>query len=94
MEINRNQYFMAGIVILLLGIQLRMVESYVLNEQATKILVEKFGESEVQKAGLSLFGAAPIARKVIHPPEWAGWLLMSVGSVLILHALAMQKPGG
>jgi hypothetical protein len=28
MEINRNQYFMAGVIVLLLGIQLRVVEYY------------------------------------------------------------------
>ena len=38
MEINRNQWFMIGLVILALGIQFRMVQSFVLNEKATEIL--------------------------------------------------------
>jgi hypothetical protein len=37
-------------------------------------------------------GAGP--KKVIQPPEWLGWCMMSIGGVLILHSLAMRKPGG
>jgi hypothetical protein len=33
-EINRNQYFLAGLVVLALGLQLRAVETYVLNESS------------------------------------------------------------
>ena len=35
MEMNRNQYLMLGIVVLLLGVQFRMIESFVLNAEAT-----------------------------------------------------------
>jgi hypothetical protein len=31
MEINRNQYFLAGIVLLFVGIQFRLVDSVTLN---------------------------------------------------------------
>ena len=41
MEINRNQYFMIGLVILLLGLQIRMVETYVLNERCSKFIAER-----------------------------------------------------
>jgi hypothetical protein len=33
------------------------------------------------------------ARKVISPPDWIGWSLISIGSVLILHSWGMKKPG-
>jgi hypothetical protein len=36
-------------------------------------------------------GAGP--KKVVQPPEWLGWCLMSIGGVLVLHSLAMRKPG-
>ena len=36
----------------------------------------------------------PTPRRTIHPPEWIGYALLSVGSVLVLHSLAMKKPGG
>jgi hypothetical protein len=92
MEFNRNHYFMAGVVLLLLGIQLRMVDSYVLNEESTRLLNAR---SEASIANIRpLFQAVVPTRKVIKPPESLGWALMSIGSVLILHALAMKGPGG
>jgi hypothetical protein len=94
MELNRNHYFMAGMVLLLLGIQLRLVDSYVLNEESTRILTprpETVGMASLRPIFQAV--AAP-SRKVIKPPESLGWALMSIGSVLILHALAMKGPGG
>lgn len=93
MELNRNQYFFMGLVILLLGLQVRMVNAYVLNEDATRFLAEKF-HKPVEGQTLSLIAQSTPARKVVEPPEWLGWCLMSVGAVLILHSLAMPKPGG
>ena len=94
-ELNRNQYFFLGVVILLIGLQLRMVSSYVLTDEATRFLAEhtnKSGTSATMVSFTSDMGTLP--NKVINPPEWLGWCLMSVGSVLILHSLAMKKPGG
>ena len=43
----------------------------------------------------TLFASAPLApNHRIHPPNWLGWSLISVGSVLILYSLALKKPGG
>jgi len=94
MEINRNHYFIVGIIVLLLGIQLRAVHTYELNEQTTQFLAKRSGKT--QAAGNLLFTSAQMtgARKTIEPPEWIGWMLVSIGSVLILHSLAMKKPGG
>ncbi len=36
MEFDRNRYFMIGILLFLLGMQFRMVESFVLNETSTR----------------------------------------------------------
>ncbi len=95
MELNRNQYFFLGIIILLMGMQLRMVSAFVLTQDATRFLAERTRSSETEGTLVSFssdLGALP--QKVIHPPEWLGWCLMSVGAVLILHSLAMKKPGG
>jgi hypothetical protein len=93
MELNRNQYFFMGLVVLLLGVQIRMVSSYTLTHEATKFLAERTSSAadSTMMALTSDLGAGP--KKVIHPPEWLGWCLISVGSVLILHSLAMKRPG-
>ena len=94
MELNRNQYLFLGIVILLMGVQFRMVSAYVLTEDATRFLAERSISSGSDTALVSLsndLGALP--NKVIRPPEWLGWCLISVGAVLMLHSLAMPTPG-
>jgi hypothetical protein len=99
MDLNRYHFFILGVVVLLAGIQLRFVDSYVLNEPTTKFLAEKFGTPQ-QNAGsqtmipsLELAGpgtSAPL--RTIKPPLWLSWALISLGSVLILHSLALRKP--
>lgn len=93
MELNRNQWFFIGIVVVLLGIQFRMVKEYVLTPEATRFLAERTAtDSEATMLNLaSDLGAGP--QKIIHPPEWLGWCSVSVGTVFILHSLAMRKPG-
>ena len=97
MEINRNQYFMAGLVLLFLGIQFHMVDAYVLNEKASQRLAERMTKSDSGEgpASQSFTQAAAMAipHHTVKPPEWLGWAFISVGSVLMLHSLAMQRPG-
>ena len=87
---------MIGLVVLLLGLQFRMVSSYVLNEEATKFLAERAGKTTQTDTAFPFDTLAdtPTAapRKVIQPPDWSGWCLMSVGSVMILQSLVMKKP--
>ncbi|HEV3344751.1 MAG TPA: hypothetical protein VG125_30525 [Pirellulales bacterium] len=94
MEFNRNHYFMAGVVLLLLGIQLRLVDSYVLNEESTRMFNARSEGVSLTSIRPLLQSVSPPSRKVVKPPESLGWALMSIGSVLILHALAMKGPGG
>jgi len=95
MELNRNHYFLVGLVILLIGIQFRMVDNYVLNENTSRFLAERFAPGQDGALRVPAFLAAngPTPRKVVRPPQWLGWAAMSVGSVLILHSLAMKRPG-
>ena len=96
-EINRNQYFMVGLVLLFLGIQFRAVDTFVLNEQSTQFMTKRFG-TPAQKtisAPFLMVGAPHVGpRKVVRPPDWIGWALISIGAVLILHSLAMKRPDG
>jgi hypothetical protein len=95
MEINRNQWFVIGIVVFLMGMQLRAVSAFWLNEEATRFLAEQSSETTpAERSFLTLASAVPTApRKMIQPPDWAGWCLVSIGAVVILQSLAMRKPG-
>ncbi len=94
MQFNRNQWFLAGIVILLLGIQLRYVETFVLNERTTQFLAQRMKDADFvasNDVGTSLAATSPVAKKPITPPRWLGWSFVSIGSVVLLHSLAMKK---
>ena len=96
MDINRNQVLLAGLVVLALGIQLLLVESYVLTPEFTQFLAEKTDHPVAAVNGtLAAFttSGAPAAKKTFQPPDWIGWALVSMGSVLILHSMSMKRPG-
>jgi len=93
MDLNRNQFFFIGLVVLLLGLQVRYVSAYVLNPQATQFLAERTGQGPSSTNGVfAVMGDSAAPRKVLQPPEWLSWCLISIGSVLCLHALAMPRP--
>lgn len=92
---NRNQVFLVGMVLLLVGIQFHYVDSFVLTPKATKLLAEQTNHpvAAASNAMESLTGSqAMLPPKIVQPPEWLGWFLMSVGSVLVLHSWTMTKP--
>ena len=94
MEINRNQWFLAGLVLLLLGLQFRMIDSFVLTPELTKFLADRT-ERPVAAANQTfgtLMRAEAVPPKTVQPPEWFSWALVSVGAVLILHSLSMKRP--
>lgn len=95
MDITRNQYFFAGLLCLLLGGQFRMVDSFELTPDFTQFLAERTGHplASVSAATQTLTHAEePPTIKIIHPPDWLGWSLISLGSVLVLHSWGMKKP--
>lgn len=96
MKLNRNHYFAAGVLLLLTGLQFRLVDSVVLNEQTSQFMAQRFSNAPQGPAagyGTSLFASAMPSRRTLKPPRWLGLSLLSVGSVLALHSLAMRKPG-
>jgi hypothetical protein len=91
MEFNRNQFFMIGVLLVLLGVQFRLVESATLNEKTTQFLAAHSGAAA---SGFMAVMPGSVGHKVIQPPQWLGWAFISIGAVCILHSLAMKKPGG
>ena len=99
---DRNQFFMAGLIVLFLGLQLRYVDSYVLTDDCTKFLAKRFakktkiGKTASQFPSLFNTTRAPevTMRKTVQPPNWLGWALLSAGAVMILQSFAMPRPSG
>ena len=94
MEWDRNRYFAFGVVLFFLGIQFRMVESFVLSEQSTRALHRFAKQSQIaSNDGLTdvYMSVAQTPKKIIQPPPWLGWALITAGGVIGLHALAMPK---
>jgi hypothetical protein len=96
MDINRNQYFLAGLVLIFLGIEFQRVDTLVLTPECTRLLGEGNNHPAVAASNLlgPLVGAEnQVTPKTIRLPEALSWGLLSAGAVLVLHSLAMKKPG-
>ncbi len=95
MELNRNHYLTIGLVVLALGIQFRRVESFVLTPEATKFIAKRLhSEPTVTTTFVpSLATDPPPEKRVIKPPRWLGWAMVSGGAVLSLYSLVLPKPG-
>lgn len=100
MELNRNHFFLLGVVLILLGIQFRYVSAIVLNDKASQFVASKMKSAPTPVANrpslTTNMMASPVmpSRRTIELPRWLGYSLISVGTVLVLHAVAMNKPSG
>ncbi len=88
---NRNHYMALGTILLLAGITIFKIEGITLTEDTTKFLAQ---QAEDNKPGESLFLEAVPVKKTVAIPAWPRFLCLSLGGILMLHAIAMQKPGG
>lgn len=83
----------AGVLLLLVGLQLRAVETFELSPGATRQLAALVGPSPDTPRGairqLVIDTAQP--RHRITPPSWLGWTLLSAGGVLTAHRLMQRK---
>ena len=95
MDITRSQFFFVGLVLLFLGVQFRMIETITLTPEFTRFLAERTEHPAVAAVNTvdALAGTeTSIPPKTFPPPDWLGWSLVSLGSVLVLHSLAMPRP--
>ena len=94
MDIDRNRYFMFGVILFLLGLQFRLVDSFVLNESSTRAL-HKFAQSskiaDSSNVATNLYMDVGSPRKNIKPPNWVGFVLLTVGGVMSLHAMVLPR---
>ena len=95
-RLNRNHLLLAGVVALVLGLQFRLVRTFVLNEPSANFLAEKFQsvkDNSAQDFYVRAMGT-PQKYREINPPKWLGYVCLSIGAVFVLQSLAMRKPGG
>ena len=80
LQFTRNQYFMVGLLLLLIGAQFRLIDSVVLTEKSARFVVEKFGPQPlmVVEPLMQVAAITPIAPgKIIRPPTWVGWFSLA-----------------
>jgi len=92
LAMNRNHFFMIGIVILFVGIQFRVVDKFVLNEPVSEFVAKRIKKDDKPAFFTTSLFDSSTPREVIQPPRWLGWAMVSVGGVIVLYALAMPKP--
>ncbi len=82
----RSIFFATGLFVLLCGAACLMVDRVVLN----------IDEKPVREPGFRGFFSSGSSerKKVIDPPDWAAFSLMSIGSVTMLYAVALPKKNG
>lgn len=93
---SRERLLIIGIVILLLGIQFRRVETFVFNKPASAFIEKKI-TSKLRKDSVTSYTAysdwsgTDVAMKSVEPPVWIGWSLVSVGAVMVLTSPCYRK---
>lgn len=86
--------FALGVIILTIGVQLRVVDTFVLNEEATKVVNKRLIRQpapEVSQASFSdpYFTPPPVepaplpTKRSISPPRWLANAFISIGAILI-----------
>lgn len=97
MSLYRNRYFLSGILLILLGLQFRRVESFTLNEQSTRFLAKVTKTPIVDNSttlGSIFEPVTPKPRKQVSPPRWLGLSMIAVGAVITFHSFSIPKHDG
>lgn len=97
MSFYRNRYFLGGILLILLGLQFRRVESFVLNEKTTRIVAKMTNTPLVDNSttvGAMIEPVTPTPRKRITPPRWLGLSMIAAGCVITFHSFSIPRHGG
>jgi len=93
MDIDRNRYFMFGVILFLLGLQFRLVDSFVLNENSTRTLQRFAQRANIADTNMAtnVYMQVATPKKSFRPPSWVGFVLLTVGGVMSLHAMVLPR---
>lgn len=81
----RSTFFAAGLFVALCGASILFVD---------KVQLKMPGDPKQEpgfRGFLSRVSTQPPRRKIIDPPDWAAFSLMSLGAVTMLYAVALPK---
>lgn len=79
----RSCFFSVGLFVTLWGAALLFVDKLILTEQ---------NDVQPERGISAMFSSVtPERQKVVDPPDWAAFSLMSVGAVTMLYAVALPK---
>ena len=82
---NRNHYMAIGTVVLLFGLTLYRLENVTLTMEATTVIAQQL--EEVPEGGV----VSPSSKRTITIPAWVCFSTISLGAILMLHAIGMGK---
>ncbi len=94
MSFYRNRYFFGGILLILMGLQFRRVESFVLNESTTRFVAKMTSTPLADNStamGAFFAPVIPKPQKKVTPPRWMALSMIAVGCVISFHALSIPK---
>ena len=94
MSLYRNRYFLAGVLLVLLGVQFRMVDSFVLNEPTTRAIARVSKSTPVadhSTVSNFMMSVHPKPMKRVTPPRWLGLAMITLGAVISCHALVIPR---
>ncbi|GAB6167255.1 hypothetical protein JCM19992_32550 [Thermostilla marina] len=96
MQLSRHHYFVAGVLLLFFGLEVKFLDSVVLTPEATKILAEKTGHpvAATSEAVSAATGSPlPTPPFKFQPPDWLAHCALSVASVLLLYSWLLPRTG-
>jgi len=82
---------MFGVILFLLGLQFRLVDSFVLNENSTRALQRFAQKAKIadNNVATDFYMRVVLPKKSLNPPNWLGFVLLTVGGVISLHAMVL-----
>ena len=78
-----------GLLLLMLGLQLAVVDAFVLTPQATRVAARWFGPAPGTPRGwiYQIAMAATSPRTAVEPADWVCWAVLSGAFVLLTHGI-------
>jgi hypothetical protein len=94
-KIPYHLWLYVGLMVMLVGLQMRMVETFVFTPESTQMLNEWLGPGGDTPTGAIQRWATSesLVRKQYRPPAWLGYAMMSVGGVMFVHGWLVRNAG-